>query len=898
MTSSITLAVLLSVGLLGVLLLARRLHGHTVGSDWLVSWSAVYLSSLLHLALESDPLLTGLALGVASLHPFFQFAGAKRLATGHVIPSLLALAVIFGSVRASLYVAGSEKASAVFFAPFALCLGLASAWMLWFRGEATAFHSNRLSRGLAVALVPYSLAYTVIVVAVPFGLHLTWVGIFWMALGLGICAGQFALAAAAARQSSRLLIDSNSRLSTLIESSSDFVAWADARGFVRYGNRALRELIGDEQAPTDDLESGIMVPRLTLEKLHTEAEGNRLRESILPIVEATGLWEGETILRSANGQEVPVSAVVLAERNAQGEVVAIGFLMRSLSHRLKAEKDLRTRYEFERFVSRLAADILGHPLPDSEKAIENAMNMIHERFEAHRSAIFVCDEEDQFEILFSEGDDAEHVAPSASSSPHTLELLRSGRAVQASAVPAKLAEEVVSLGITTPSAAIVPLLHDGELVGGLVMEFAVSREADDFETILRPISELLACAVSRRRAWRLMLKREDELRHAQRLEAVGQLAGGIAHDFNNSLTVISGYAEDLQKTPLSEDQTESLGQIAIASQRAASLTAQLLAFSRNQELVPQVFDLNERLRELQRMLRRVVGEQFNIRTELDVRTGAMICADPVQVDQVVTNLVINARDAMNSGGEVHISTEVGPSNVWLLVSDNGHGMDEETRRRAFEPFFTTKSAGMGTGLGLSTVYGVIKQSGGRVSVDSSPGAGTTVTISLPLVGALPKVKSEDSQELLAAEPPAPVSGERRVILLVEDEELVRRLTKRTLEQAGFSVLTASDGKEALETALTPGIEIDFILSDVVMPIMSGPEFIKTLRKEDRETPVLFMSGYPNHPSQELSLPDGAVLIEKPFTSSALLSRIGELLDGSAWAVQTGAHNLLAFRNRH
>ncbi len=899
MTSSIAITFLLTIGLLGVLFVARRLDRKGLGADWLIAWSVLYISALLHVnPSQREAEIIGLIAVVATLHSFFLFGGARGLATGRPTPWLLSIALVVGTIRGSLWVAGYEIASALFYAPFVLYLTGAGAWLIWSRARKN-FQSERLPRVVAVAMLLYGLAYACIVVAPPLGLHMVELGVAWMLFGMTLFGGQLVLSLRAAQDSERVLIDSNSRLSSLIESSSDFVAWADGRGFVRYGNRALRDLIGDEQMPEDDLGSGVFLPRLSVEALYTEIEGRRMRESILPVVEKTGLWEGETVLVGLDGREIPVSAVVIAERNPMGEVVAIGLLMRSLSTRLAAEKDLQRRYELERFVSRLAADLLGHSLSDSEEAIEHALRNIHERYAAQKSAIYARGVEgEDLTLLFevtgaSEG--ALGALMSREATPRLLAKMRIGSAVHTSAVDLAVAEEVRALGVEAPSCAVIPLLHGDDLLGTLVLESPRSGDAEELGLGL--LSELLACALSRRNAWQFMRRRDDEVRHAQRLEAVGQLAGGIAHDFNNSLTVISGYAEDLLQTPLDDEQRESLSQISVASERAASLTSQLLAFSRNQELVPQVFDLNERLRELQRMLRRVVGEQFRIRTELDLRAAARICADPVQIDQVVTNLVINARDAMNAGGEVHISTEVGSSNVWLLVSDDGRGMDEETRRRAFEPFFTTKSAGMGTGLGLSTVYGVIKQSGGRVSIDSAPGSGTTVTISLPLVGASSELEGVAVPEKAGHPSAAQLPGERRTILLVEDEELVRRLTQRTLERAGFTVITANDGGEALEVALEPSRKIDFILSDVVMPNMSGPEFVRSLRQQDQETPVLFMSGYPNHPSQALSLPDGAVLIEKPFTSSALLSRIGELLDGSAWAVQTGAHNLLAFRKR-
>ncbi|MEM6706875.1 MAG: ATP-binding protein [Acidobacteriota bacterium] len=890
-------AALLAFGLVCLVYLSRRLMKRSAAADWLLSWSCFFVSLVFDLV-DSEYVFSPLPQMLVVLHVCLVYTTSRSLAGREFGLQLFPVAGAAALLRGAFWLAGWNTASTVFLVALAVLLFAGSAKLL-LDGAGRGGLPFRETRFLAVAFGAYALSFLPLLVLEDPRNQGGLAVVIWLMLGLVVCAGQLALVLITGRQDEQLLLESNGRLASLLESSSDFVAWADAGGLLRYGNRALRELTGDEDLPESDVESGVLRPRLRIEEVFTAEEGERLRESVLPIVEAGGLWEGDTVIRSHQGREVPVSAVVIGERGPDGRTVALGFLMRSLSSRIAAERDLRNRYEAERFVARLAADILAYPLPESEKAIEHALRTIHDRFGAHRSALFVGpDEASGVEVLFEVG--GASTPRSFEAAPKTLELLRRGTTLHARGVGEDISAELPKIGVSSPSAALVPLAQDGELMGAWIIEFGDVGRSEAADEVLESLSELMACAVSRRRAWTLLKERDDELRHTQRLEAIGQLAGGIAHDFNNSLTVISGYIEELQGSEITEGQRESLEQVRIASDRAATLTSQLLAFSRNQELIPRVFDLNERIRELESMLRRVVSEHVHIHTELDEREPALICADPVQIDQVVTNLVINARDALAEGGRVRISTEVGSTNVWLLVDDDGQGMSEETRRRAFEPFYTTKGAGMGTGLGLSTVYGVIKQSGGRVSIDSALGSGTTVTISLPLVGASTaeaKGSAQDAEAQLPEKseelPPSP--AEQRTILLVEDELLVRRLTKRTLEQAGYHVLTASDGQEALETMAEA--QVDFVLSDVVMPNMSGPEFVRVLRQSDRKTPVLFMSGYPNHPSQALSLPEGAVLIEKPFTSSALLGRIAELLDGSAWAVQTGAHNLLAFRKR-
>ena len=326
---------------------------------------------------------------------------------------------------------------------------------------------------------------------------------------------------------------------------------------------------------------------------------------------------------------------------------------------------------------------------------------------------------------------------------------------------------------------------------------------------------------------------EEQFRQAQKMEAVGQLAGGIAHDFNNLLTVILGYS-DVVLNKLSADHPlcEEVREIQKAGERAAALTGQLLAFSRMQVLLPQLLDLNAVVTHVYKMLRRLIGEDIDLQTVCDPATGR-VKADPGQHEQVLMNLAVNARDAMPEGGKLTIGTrnaEVGwayarehvpmepGSYVMLSVSDTGSGMDAETKRRIFEPFFTTKEKGKGTGLGLATVYGIVKQSGGFIWVSSEPGHGTRFEIYLPRV-------EEDADH--AAGRPAPQVregvGGAETLLLLEDEEGVRRLAREVLEEHGYTVLEASGWQSAIGLAESHGGPIHLLLTDVVMPEMGGPE---------------------------------------------------------------------------
>jgi PAS domain S-box-containing protein len=378
---------------------------------------------------------------------------------------------------------------------------------------------------------------------------------------------------------------------------------------------------------------------------------------------------------------------------------------------------------------------------------------------------------------------------------------------------------------------------------------------------------------------------ETQLRQAQKMEAVGRLAGGIAHDFNNLLTAILGYCDLLTEGMAVEDPMRPLVQeIDKAGQRAGSLTNQLLAFSRKQVVAPRVLDLNQVVGETAKMLRRLIGEDITLTTVFDP-SALLIKADPSQVQQVLLNLAVNARDALPSGGHLGIQTRCvtldasGPRHgldlpsgayVLLEVTDSGCGMTEEVRAHLFEPFFTTKGPGRGTGLGLSTVYGIVKQSGGDIVVDSHPGHGTRFRIYLPRVAV-------GTPEPAAATAQAPRGSE--TVLIVEDEEQVRAVVQTILRRHGYHVLVALDGDEALRLSAKHAETIDLVITDVVMPQLSGPDLARQLLQSRPRMRVLFMSGYtgsallPPHVQAA-----GTAFLQKPFTSEALLRQVRAVLD--------------------
>ena len=383
---------------------------------------------------------------------------------------------------------------------------------------------------------------------------------------------------------------------------------------------------------------------------------------------------------------------------------------------------------------------------------------------------------------------------------------------------------------------------------------------------------------------------EGELRQAQKMELVGQLAGGVAHDFNNLLTVITGRTEFLlEDENLGEEQETDLAEIRKAAGRATELTRQLLAFSRKQLLQPRVLDLNHMLADVEPMLRRLIGEDIQVRIVAGSGLGS-ITADPGQLQQILLNLALNARDAMPSGGVITLqtanqtirgdaglnSTQV-PSGeyVVLQVADTGTGMDAAIQSRIFEPFFTTKGQGKGTGLGLSTVYGIVKQSGASISVVSAPGEGTRFTVYFPRSDGYALAQSPERDA------GSPVSG-TETILLVEDDRGVRNLVERVLNSRGYNVLSAEHGVDALQIASARDGAIDLVLTDVVMPTMSGREMIDALRMSRPEVRVIYMSGYTDDEIVRRGLHDPAMsFIQKPFTAEHLAMFVRKILDGAA-----------------
>jgi two-component system cell cycle sensor histidine kinase/response regulator CckA len=438
--------------------------------------------------------------------------------------------------------------------------------------------------------------------------------------------------------------------------------------------------------------------------------------------------------------------------------------------------------------------------------------------------------------------------------------------------------------------AAAPIAYDALRAGQtLVQERRLRRR--DGERIIGEISARFLAGAYIQAIIRDVTERrnlEAQLRQAQKMESIGRLAGGIAHDFNNVLTAIGGYARlALEQTPPTSPLHADLEEIVRATERASSLTRQLLSFSRKQIFRPQVLDVNTLIRSLENMLHRLIGSDIL----LELRLAADLTpvrADSGQLEQLLVNLVVNARDAMPKGGRLEIATanqtvtsaEARPfaglipgRYAVITVTDTGVGMSDEVRQHLFEPFFTTKEPGRGTGLGLATCYGIVRQHSGYITCRSEPGQGTAFTIYLPQANEAPTAT------------PSPLAPGRlprgdETVLLVEDEPAVRALARRLLRKQGYTVLEAEHGAAALELARQqPGRQIDLLITDIVMPHVSGLELVERLTAERPTLKVLLMSGYNDSHGIEAALGSGRALITKPFTPEALARRVREVLDG-------------------
>jgi len=436
---------------------------------------------------------------------------------------------------------------------------------------------------------------------------------------------------------------------------------------------------------------------------------------------------------------------------------------------------------------------------------------------------------------------------------------------------------------STPFIVVARALHDEAAVQCIERGIESLVLKDNLDRLTTAIERAVAAHAERREHEALL----RQLRQAQKMEAIGRLAGGVAHDFNNLLTVIQGYGNILKRRLVPRGEcVEEIGELLGATERAAGLTRQLLAFSRSQALKPQVLDVGQHVLGVQKMLDRVIGEDVELAVDLSPETGH-VRADPGQLEQVLMNLAVNARDAMPEGGRITIRADalpVGPGDipespglrpgmyVRIRVEDDGTGMDPETARHIFEPFFTTKEEGKGTGLGLATVFGIVRQSRGAIRVRSRLGQGTTIEVFLP------QVPGEEIGQAVVDEAAGDETGSG-TILLVEDEDAVRGLLRSELERVGYDVLPASDGEDAWNQMEGRGEPVDLVVTDVVMPRLRGPDLARKLREKWPKLRVLFVSGWQDPDRTRLpELDHDTRFLQKPFDPEKLISVVGEMLE--------------------
>ena len=692
-----------------------------------------------------------------------------------------------------------------------------------------------------------------------------------------------------ARAAEAALLQSQERNRVIVDTALDAVISMDAAGIITDWNAQAVNIFGwqREEALGRRVSETIIPPRAreaherALQHFLDTGEGAILNRRI------------EMLGGHRDGHEFPVEITISPAR--LGDAYIFSAFIRDITARKRTERQLASQYAVTRVLAESRT---------LEEAGPKILQAICESLEWELGVFWRLDRQGSvlrcLDVWQSPGLNAEEFVLSTWQHMFAIGKGLPGRIWQAGQ-PTWIIDVVQEANFPRGGAAAKVGLHGafgfpirvGTEVEGVIELFRREIKEPD-EQLLKMVADVglkIGQFGERARAEDALRRTEAQLQQSQKMEAVGRLAGGVAHDFNNMLTVIRGYSElVLSRLSPTDGFRKELEEIKKAADRASGLTGQLLAFSRRQFIAPKVLDLNAVIHNMEGMLRRLLGEDIvELCTVLDPNLG-QLKADPGQVEQVIMNLAVNARDAMPSGGRLTVETsnvqfgqrrnrppmgaEPG-SYIALIVRDTGHGMDEDTQSHVFEPFFTTKEKGKGTGLGLSTVYGIVKQSGGCIDVESKPGRGATFKIFFPRVEG---VSQSAEAPTVGAES---VKG-RETVLLVEDEPGVRRLVNETLRLHGYTVLEARHGIEALLTGAKHAGPIHLLLTDVVMPQMSGPEVAEKLATVRPDVKVLYMSGYPDHPAfSKGGIDTEHSFLQKPFTPSTLAQKVREVLDASA-----------------
>jgi PAS domain S-box-containing protein len=617
-----------------------------------------------------------------------------------------------------------------------------------------------------------------------------------------------------------------------MDSAADGISILGKEGKYLYVNSAFARMMGFQG-------TSAVVGR-SWREVYDEKDLTLLEDHVRNSLKRTGKWSEQVSLSRRDGSRIPLEMAITAM--PEGGVVCVA---RDISERLKAERvHLETEAKYKMFVEQVAAVSY-----IAEVGLQGKWHYVSPQVEAifgYTQEEWLAESEDWIRFVAEED--------------HPLIEAAEENCLRAKRFQAeyRLRRKDGQFIWVSDNAVFVPGSESHPLMEGIMVDITERRVL------------------------------EDQLQQARRMEAVGRLAGGVAHDFNNLLTIIKGYVElALNRVAGSPELRGNIQQIADAAERAVTLVRQLLAFSRRQVLKPKVLDLNSVVLNMDKMVRRLMRETIEMRTRIEKNLGS-VKADPGQIEQVILNLIVNARDAMPDGGKLWIETgnveldfavahdqaliKPGPY-VMLSVTDTGVGISAETLPHIFEPFYTTKGSSRGTGLGLSTVYGIVKQSGGHIAVNSELGKGTTFKVYLPRVEDSPPAP----REVEAAE--SSISEGKETILLVEDEPAVRELARMVLSEGGYEVIEAQNAEDAVRLAGRHGSEIHLLLTDVVMPGMSGHDLAKHLTALHPYLRVLYMSGYTHNVIAENGyLEEGLSFLQKPFTPRALAQRVRETLD--------------------
>ncbi len=690
-----------------------------------------------------------------------------------------------------------------------------------------------------------------------------------------------------ARAAEAALQQSQERNRAIVDTALDGVITIDAAGIITEWNAQASAIFG--WAREEAL--GRLLSELIIPARDREAHARGIREYLKTGVGPVLNRRMEIAALHKDGREFQVELSVTPARI--GEAYFFSAFIRDITDRLRTERRLSSQYAVTRVLAESAT---------FEEAVPKIIQAVGECLEWELGVFWRLDKPsgtlrclDQWKATTIDADEFVKATWQQSLQPGTGlpgRIWESGQPVwiRDVTVDPNFARAETAAKVGLHGAFGFPIRVGGEIEG--VMEFFSSQVREPDAELLNMVADVglkIGQFGERARAEDALRHAESQLRQSQKMEAVGRLAGGVAHDFNNLLTVIRGYSElILSRLPPGDPSQREMEEVKKAADRAASLTRQLLSFSRRQFVAAKVVDLNDVVTNMDGMLRRLLGEDIiELCTDLEPQLGS-IRTDPGQVEQVIMNLAVNARDAMPTGGRLTIETRnvtigKGPrretmmleegSYVLLALKDTGHGMSEETQSHLFEPFFTTKEKGKGTGLGLSTVYGIVKQSGGTIGIESKPGRGTICKIFFP------RVDEAAQGPDVAGRAEARAHG-RETILLVEDDPAVRGLVHEALRLNGYNVLMARHGIEALLTGAKHMGPIHLLLTDVVMPQMSGPEVAEKLTVLRPEIKVMYMSGYPDHPVfAQGGVKRGTAFLQKPFTPNVLTQKVREVLDG-------------------